>query len=433
LGLAPAFLMTLCTNGSEPAPGAAPFVWVSWLDARSWLGLVWGVFSWVGIATHVAVHEINAFCASEPPQPTAPSDADILAAATDPIKFEALLTYIEQAAAWWVWSHNCVCSATGTPTCDTGWVDFTSVLDAGALNRAKGIGFTVPADALLCGVKVKLTAGTTTMRLWDYGPGGGPSVVLYSQSVTFTGATQTIPLGTAQTLHSGKNYHLMFQEYTGAHYVHWGANPSSGLHAGTYANYVTYVEDDPPVESGTSQSTYKHLIEPQICSVAGGCASSPTEPANPPVPDTDIPIQPVLVCSGDDLCNLVQQLQVSVTHNRTMIDLIQRQSVPFGYIVGTVHSGLSGSGTLTVQGTLGLLAQLATVPGVWGRSADNPQRYIPAPLNLTVATADGDQDTHWVHFAEELWFPPAAGAMTTIHYKFAPGCNGAITELVREP
>jgi hypothetical protein len=129
----------------------------------------------------------------------------------------------------------------------------------------------------------------------------------------------------------------------------------------------------------------------------------------------------------------LQQISDRLDWLRRDVTLIQRQAVPFGYIVGTVHSGLTGSGSFTVSDILGVLVQVSTIPVYWGVTSDNPHRYVPAPAMVAAGDSAGDQDTHFVHFTEELWFPPAMGAMTRIKYEFKPGCGGAVTELIREP
>jgi len=117
--------MPLCPYGSVPKSGAPPFVWLTWLDAQSWLGVVFAKLSFLSYLVPPVLKEINSFCATEPPQPTPISNADVLAAAYDPQKFEALIQYIKDSIYWWVWSQNCVCNPnpSAPPTCTTGWSD----------------------------------------------------------------------------------------------------------------------------------------------------------------------------------------------------------------------------------------------------------------------------------------------------------------------
>ena len=173
-------------------------------------------------------------------------------------------------------------------------------------------------------------------------------------------------------------------------------------------------------------------MDPVICTA--NPVPTPYAPAPPPSPTTDLPVQPTFTCSTTaNLCELVNYLSVQVAATKLQVDLIQRQSVPFAFNIGTVHSGLSGSGSFTIAGLIGLLIQSSTVPAVWGSSTDSPARNIPATVTVAVGTAAGDQDSHFCHLGEEVWLPPGMGAMTKVSYAFRPGCSGAITELLREP
>jgi hypothetical protein len=148
----------------------------------------------------------------------------------------------------------------------------------------------------------------------------------------------------------------------------------------------------------------------------------------------DIPTLPTLACTTTaDLCTLVNTLVIQLAQTRGQVDLIQRQVVPFGLIPGTVHSGLTGSGTISVAGLIGLLIGTTVLPASWGSSEDDPARSIPSPVSVAVGTSAGQQDHHFCHLGEELWFPQNMGAMTNVTYAFRQGCGGSITELRREP
>jgi hypothetical protein len=185
--------------------------------------------------------------------------------------------------------------------------------------------------------------------------------------------------------------------------------------------------------SGMIDWSPAHLpMDPVICNADPNPA--PTTPVGPGAPDTDIPDAPSLDCSSTaDLCELVNSLMQAVASMRQQVDLIQRQNVPFAYTIGTVHSGLTGSGSISVAGLIGLLVQTSTTPAGWGTSTDEPARYIPSPVSVAVGDSHGTQTHHYCHLPEELWFPDDMGAMTHVDYEFRPGCGGAITELRREP
>jgi len=173
-------------------------------------------------------------------------------------------------------------------------------------------------------------------------------------------------------------------------------------------------------------------LDPVICTANPLPAT--TVPASPATPPTALPVQPTLACSTTaDLCTLVNTIVQQLAEVRLQVDLIQRQDAPVGYVVGTVHSGLTGAGSFTVGSLLGLLIQTSTTPAAWGLSHDTPARNIPEAVTVAVGTADGDQDSHFSNLSEELWFPTDMAAMTKVSYSFRPGCGGAITELLRAP
>lgn len=421
--------MVLCPYGSAPKPGAPPFVWLTWLDAKSWLGSVFPELAPFSYLVPPVLAEINAFCATEPPQPTALSDADIVAAATDPVKFEALIQFIKDSIYWAVWSNQCVCNPNpgSPPSCAGGWANsFLPVaVGPGGSQFLIGTRFT----------SLQIGAQFSGFRVWT------PQAYNYAVGLTLWTAAGAIVVGTTiaagipagyhefnvapVTLTAGQDYIVSICVQVGYLWASDSTAPVNDVVAAWVSHlYATACGTFPTTVSGGWGG-----IQPILC-----VAASPTPPGAPPVPTITTPPFPTeSACTTQDVCDLVQQLLQSVTLLRTMVDLIQRQEVPFGYILGTTHPGLTGSGTISVQGLLGLAVHLSTVPGFWGLSSDYPQRYIPAPATTAVGTANGDQDTHFFHLTDELWFPVDMGAMTHVRYEFKPGCVGSITELIREP
>src|SRR5207249_2435380 len=249
---------------------------------------------------------------------------------------------------------------------------------------------------------------------------------IHGETFAFPGTGfQTLTFSAPVALTTGHQYAISFHLAAGFdNYKDPVNTPPAGVQAMWDQHVYSFGTAFPSSTSGGWSP-----IMPKAC--AGAASTTPSDPPVPGITTPDFPLE--TACSTQDICNLIQQTLQSVTLLRSMVDLVQRQNAPFGYVVGTVHSGLSGSGSFTVSDILGLLVQVSTVPAKWGLSSDNPVRYIPAPAMVAVGTADGDQDTHFVHFTEELLFPTAMGAMTKVTYEFKPGCGGAITELVKEP
>lgn len=114
------------------------------------------------------------------------------------------------------------------------------------------------------------------------------------------------------------------------------------------------------------------------------------------------------------------------------VTLIQRQSVPFGYVSGTAHAALSGAGAIAIGGLLGAKVDLTTIPGSYGREGTSPTEFFDLGF-VTFGTADGFPSSYRLGKQSNLFLPARCGAYTVLDYDLAPGVVATITELVREP
>jgi len=113
------------------------------------------------------------------------------------------------------------------------------------------------------------------------------------------------------------------------------------------------------------------------------------------------------------------------------VTLIQRQTAPFAYISGSVHAGLTGTGTVSVQGILGVLLNVS-IPGRAGAVAGTPEtRFDVGWINF--GTADGFGDRKFIQSDSQVVFPTVNGLWTLVGYSLLPGVTMTITDLVREP
>ena len=145
-----------------------------------------------------------------------------------------------------------------------------------------------------------------------------------------------------------------------------------------------------------------------------------------------------IYCNGDlptgsnsPCCPPDPILHATLLQMQQTIQLLQRQLAPFAYVTGPVHSGLSGTGTVSVQGILGVLLNIS----------------IPSRAGLVVGTPDNAFDVGWINFGtadgyelrrqlrsdSQLVFPDVAGAWTIVGYTLLPGVSMTLTELQREP
>lgn len=117
----------------------------------------------------------------------------------------------------------------------------------------------------------------------------------------------------------------------------------------------------------------------------------------------------------------------------SLVTIMQRQSAPFGYLAGAVHSGLTGQDSFAVTGLIGVAVSLTTVPSpMIGMSDDNPDVLWRAG-SITWQAGDGSRHREWIERVEHLSLPTLAGVYTSIAFALAPGVVATITELEREP
>jgi hypothetical protein len=115
-----------------------------------------------------------------------------------------------------------------------------------------------------------------------------------------------------------------------------------------------------------------------------------------------------------------------------LVTLIQRQSVPFGYVTGAVHVGLSGAGVIEISGLLGIHVAITTLPTSYGVLGTSPAAYFDAGF-LTFGVDDGYGSSYRLNRNPLALFPPRCSAFTDLAYDLPPGTVVTVTELLREP
>lgn len=121
-----------------------------------------------------------------------------------------------------------------------------------------------------------------------------------------------------------------------------------------------------------------------------------------------------------------------VSDVKTLVTTIQRYLLPFAYINGATHSGLSGSGSFAVSRLLGVKIHLSTIPSSVGVETATPNRLFDAGW---ISCMDGNGvilETR-VTAIDQVWIPRLFPEALTFGYSFAPGVNANVTELEAEP
>lgn len=115
-----------------------------------------------------------------------------------------------------------------------------------------------------------------------------------------------------------------------------------------------------------------------------------------------------------------------------LVTLIQRQAVPFAYVPGTVHAGLTGMGHFDVQGILGVKVQLDSTSSYVGVESADPDVYWDAGW-INWSNNDGAHKREFIGASPFVSLPTVAGQYTRVGYTLPVGVSVTITELVREP
>lgn len=242
-----------------------------------------------------------------------------------------------------------------------------------------------------------------------------------------TPGRQQYYMATPLALVAGHDYRAAYYQGTGVGEINFTNSGSATPASTTDFHFPQWVYGQ--LDSGADNATYPGQlgIAPLVCQL------SPTTPTNPPVPTTSIPDVPLGPCSTvGDLCGILQPTIQQVGLLQQRIDLIQRRLLPFAWIAGTPHTGLTGSGSIAVTDILGVIVSLTTVPTRWGSTAETPRRLIPSAASIQASDGTEFQDFHQVHYEHQvIMFDP--GWATSVSYNFKPGIVATIVPLLPEP
>jgi hypothetical protein len=375
----------------------------------------------VGFALLIAgvTYDLTSMCGVDPPALPVLTAADMTAVAFPFVDVGAYVTAVAKFYTfikYWAWFQFCECSTIATPA--------PAAAPGAPANLPQlypSVG--TPSFGLPCWEKlaVRQTGGTTILeknisaallppgatRASSNGGIAGLEIAMPSPRPTHITYTVTV---NGEDVTSNIDITVQFSNAAGV---------QTGQSGATFAvNTTGTIEFDVPANStfwevGIDDSSGLHTL---TCSIdfkafcGGNTGTTVTAPCCPPDP----------ILSGQ-----LQQLLVLVT-------LLQRQLVPFAYISSTAHAGLTGAGSIVVQGLLGVRIDLTTVPGSVTQDASTP----PFLFNVgwvSAMDANGFIEETRAHAAHQVWFPRVAADATLIGYSFTPGVIATITELQREP
>jgi len=372
--------------------------------------------------------QVSDLCALNPDQPTFPDVTDILAALTrDPYAINKLTQYWSDLFTYAQFSKNCVCNSPGAFSCTTLMTHPVTLATFNGDVQTYGFGveFVPSADVWCYGGWLKVhTVGTGVVQHGIQESGGAG--LSYLENVTPTTTDTVYAFTSPQRLLSGHTYKYFYQ-FVGAGWTvdYTGSNNTPSTTS--FATYTQHVYKSPIAGAWTVHSNSTTQPDPIFCPPAG-TPPLPDEPIHDP--DIIVPVTPTCTTTAD-LCTLINRLATRLDWMWRDLWIVQQQIAPFEYVEGTVHSGLTGSGSFAVSGILGYIVSLTTVPSGWGTSSDNPPRYIPAPGSVSMSDALGDQSADFINNPDQTVLRPAIGVGSTLKYHFKSGVTASITELLR--
>lgn len=425
--------MPYCPAGTRVKAGVPTWFWTT---AGAVLDAIGSARTWFSpIAYIIGQNIFNAaeLCATEPVQPAAWTSQDVQDV-LNPTRWAYLK---DKALAWYKymeWNHYCECIPVEATGCghsavgSTGWGE-----SADTTARENGVIIQASTTKYINGARLALSDNQPDPITFRIRARSG-FAVLAEYTVSRSGSVGGWPLfrfPLGFQMQPNTQYVVTFAKPAG--YRYWQATNIGGLSSTYYQNQEgAYCS---PIGGGTCTTgqTTRFAIDPEVCATQGTTGSGAVPPAVEPTRPPGVPDYPEDECDSiADLCVMVNALRGQVDLTKLQVDLIQRQHVPFAYVVKSTHTNLSGSGELAVQGILGASVSYSAPPASLGRTADTPARYFPAPVSIQFGTADGLQDWHLLHYRDGLVLCQS-GAVTRLRYNIKPGYTATIRVLAREP
>jgi len=182
-----------------------------------------------------------------------------------------------------------------------------------------------------------------------------------------------------------------------------------------------------------------HTVTFAITGFTGSCVQDtpttppPPDPIPPPPPPTEPPPPPLPVagCTTEDVCQMLYEVLRQLQHTGQLVTLLQRYGLPFNYVVGPVHAGLSGSGSFPIGGLVGVRVDVAEpLPP---RQLEGTPPYLWDVGWMSILTPDGMIEERRIPRDTQVWQPNLINEASTFGYFFKDGVSASITELQPEP
>jgi len=418
--------MPVCSSGtSGPRPGVSASIVVDAAYVQSLLpsALAW-LYPYLPYMHGLQIGDVGAFCSVDPPAFTVPTGPEIYSFLTGGpiVEVQAVSDFMQNITRAYLWYNLCQCNAVATPPAPSAP---SPPSDLPGVNPPNTVGIPIPPCATF----------DRTVRIDE--PGQHPTKAInvdtyfgYSGGPALSTLITPLPAGVTTI-----DARVVFNPPTATQTDPFAFN-SARLR--WFTGTTNSFNDTFVFESGTDGATPSSFTLTQI-GKASGADGYILEATIASGQNALVSAHIDWTCqSGNSIgspqpcCTATDPLTVATLNLIVQrLDLIQRQIVPFAYVSGPTHSALSGTGTISVQGILGLLLNVS-VPSRAGAVDGTPEtRWDVGWINF--GTTDGYAERQFIQSDSQVMFPPNAGAWTIVGYTLLPGVTATITELIREP
>lgn len=345
--------------------------------------------------------EMGTFCTTDPPpEPTmTATDFVNMLNFTDVIDSGAAIAKFEDFVRFWAWPQLCAC--------DSGAIPSTGA----APSAPSGMPAIDPTQL------PSYPTGNPCTEYTFHGDASSATVLTVPAITALTGATFaqitatiTNNLVGSEAVAVTVQYFNAATSFLGQLAISWDATHSpltvsAAVPAGTTQVRIQSTNSGAPAANHLLWSV---VIDLYCGTTPGGSGGSAPQP-----------------CVADPLLVLqVQQILAIVT-------LLQRYRVPFAYVPGASHSGLSGNGTLTIPPCLGVLLTLTTIPSSIGQESGSPNEFFEAGW-FSWGNSTAFTERTWIHKNPQISFPAESAQYTRLGYSLSPGVVATIQELYAE-
>jgi hypothetical protein len=134
----------------------------------------------------------------------------------------------------------------------------------------------------------------------------------------------------------------------------------------------------------------------------------------------------------EECCAPDTYTQALLTRIANTLDLVQRYGLPFAYVLGASHSGISGAGTFAISRLLGMRVTITSDTSSHPTTPGTPT-YIWDLGWMSIENGDGMIDEVRITRTNQMWFSRLFPTSLTFGYYLRDGVTATFQEIEAEP